>query len=45
MKENEHLFEKALFDKTVTPNYASFIAAAVMLDTHNFKESLRDSKW
>lgn len=45
MKQNEQLFDKALFQKGDSPNYAYFIAAAVMLDTHNFKELLRDSKW
>ena len=45
IKKDENLFDKSLFLKSDSPNYAYFIAAAVMLDTHNFKELLRDSKW
>lgn len=45
MKANEDLFDKDHFRKDVPINFAYFIAAAVMLDTHNFKELLRDSKW
>jgi hypothetical protein len=44
MKKNEHLFDKELFEKGVV-NYAYFLGAAVMLDTHNFLESLRNNKW
>lgn len=44
MKKNEHLFDKDLFEKGVI-NYAYFLGAAVVLDTHNFKELLRNEKW
>ena len=40
MKNNVDLFPKEEMQK-----YCYFVAAAVMLDTHNFKELLRDSKW
>ncbi len=40
MKNNVDLFPKEEMQK-----YSYFVAAAVMLDTHNFKELLRDSKW
>jgi len=45
MKENEAIFDKALFDKSVKPNYAYFMAAAVVLDSANLNEALRDTKW
>lgn len=44
MKKNEHLFDQSLFEKGVI-NYAYFLGAAVVLDTHNFKELLRNEKW
>jgi len=33
------------FVKSDEPNFAYLLAAAVVLDTYFFKESLRDSKW
>ena len=45
IKENFHLFDKDLFDKSKKHNFAYFLAAAVVLDSDNFAEHLRDKKW
>lgn len=38
-------FPKELFDKNDPRNFAYFTAAAVILDTENLNEELRDKKW
>jgi inorganic pyrophosphatase/exopolyphosphatase len=43
MAADEHLFDKSLFEGPL--NLAYLVGAAVVLDTHNFKEALRDKKW
>ena len=45
MKQNEHLFDKESLDINVTPNFAYFIAAPVVLDTHYFSKALLNKKW
>ena len=45
MKENFNLFDSCLFEKTSKINFAYLMAAAIMLDTDNFAEHLRDKKW
>lgn len=46
MKENHGLFDPQLFIRWVDrPNYAYLLGAAVILDSHNFAEDMRDSKW
>ena len=39
------LFDKELFDKDTKINFAYLFGAAIILDAHNFDETLRDSKW
>lgn len=39
------LFDKCLFDKKDSVNFAYLLGAAVILDSHNFQADLRDSKW
>lgn len=39
------LYDPALFNKADSRNYAYFIAAAVVLDTHNFYEPYKNKKW
>ena len=43
MKEDAHLFSED--DLTGDKNFAYFFAAAVVLDTYNFKPALKNSKW
>ena len=43
MKEDAHLFQGD--DLTGDKNFAYFFAAAVVLDTYNFKPALKNSKW
>lgn len=45
MRLDIHLFNPELFNQAVEPNYAHFLAAPIMLDTHNFCESYRNKKW
>lgn len=45
MKKNVSLYDQALFDKKAPVNFAYFLGAAIALDTSNFKEALRDTKW
>jgi hypothetical protein len=44
MRENQHLFTEDHWEAG-TKNFAYFFAAAIALDTYNFKESLRGNKW
>lgn len=43
MKADEHLFSED--DLTGDKNFAYFFAAAIVLDTYNFKPALKNSKW
>jgi len=43
MKADEHLFCED--DLTGDKNFAYFFAAAIVLDTYNFKPALKNSKW
>lgn len=45
MKEDMHLFDPELFNKNDPRNFAYFIGAPIILDTHNFYEEYRDKKW
>lgn len=44
MRDNRHLFTADHWEPN-TKNFAYFFAAAISLDSYNFKESLRGNKW
>jgi inorganic pyrophosphatase/exopolyphosphatase len=39
------LFDQELFNPKNHPNFAYFLAAAIVLDTHNFMDSYKNRKW
>lgn len=45
MRLDIDLFDAELFNEANDPNFAYMMAAAIVLDTHNFEKSYRNKKW
>lgn len=45
MRLDIELFDEELLNPENHPNFAYLMAAAIVLDTHNFDESYRNKKW